>query len=227
MSLRGNAAVMCQHVDELLAAVGNATCGGAIQEKANNLFLSRLQRNSEDINQYCASLQMLFNRARRAYDEDQRSFLTFSRQFLSGLRNRDVARAIIEREPPVGQMVDALREAAITIEERRNYFKQSNIMNKALAGGHQAPGNPGLAPGRSHSEPMELGSINQQNKGKKPSGNSNSVSNANVVGGNGQKKNPPKNGQNSKPQNSAKAALNQVRGLRTLLKAGIVSTAKR
>ena len=126
VSLAGKAAIMCQHitgdtygtVEELLEAIGNATCGGAIQEKANNLFLNRLQHKSEDINQFCASLQMLFN---RAFDEDQRSYLTFSRQFLSGLRDRDVAKAIIEREPPVAHNVEALCEAAITIEEHIPY----------------------------------------------------------------------------------------------------------
>ena len=79
-------------------------------------------------------------------------------------------------------------------------------MNKALSGGYQAPRNPGPTPRRSHSEPMELGSVNQRNKGKKPSGNSNSVSNAEATNNNEQKKNPPKYGQKNKPQNSAKAA---------------------
>ena len=62
-SLQGSANVMCQHimgdtyatVDLLLAAVGNTTCGGAVQEKANNLFFKRAQKQSEDISQYCTS----------------------------------------------------------------------------------------------------------------------------------------------------------------------------
>ena len=61
-SLQGSASVMCQHIvgatfpttDALLAAIGNATCSGAIQEKANNLFFSRTQRADEDIGRYCA-----------------------------------------------------------------------------------------------------------------------------------------------------------------------------
>ena len=70
---------------------------------------------------------------------NQRSYLTFSRQFLSGLHDRDVAKAIIEREPAVAHNVEALRKAAITIEERRNYYRQSNYMNKALSGGQPPP----------------------------------------------------------------------------------------
>ena len=59
---------------------------------------------------------------------------------------------------------------------------------------------------------MELGSVNQRNKVKKQSGNSNAVSNANTTGGNGQKKNPPKNGPGFKPGNSAKAAAKSGSG---------------
>ena len=85
-SLRGSTNVMCHHimgdtyatVDLLLAAVGNTTCGGAVQEKANNLFFKGAQKANEDISQYCASLEMLYN---CAYEPNQRSHLTFKGNF--------------------------------------------------------------------------------------------------------------------------------------------------
>ena len=79
-------------VDLLLAAIGNTTCSGAAQEKANSLFFKRAQKANDDISQFCASLEMLFN---RAYEQDQRSHSIFQRQFLIGLKDREITRMLI------------------------------------------------------------------------------------------------------------------------------------
>ena len=182
-SLRGSAAVMCQHimgdtyatVDELLATVGNTTCGGAVQEKANNLFFRRTQKQDEDISRYCASLVMLYN---RAYEPDQRSHLTFQRQFLIGLRDREIARMLIEREPPIEQNIEALRTAAVTIFERRTWSAQNDQQHKQLNQGCQYPQGTAPPAARTHGEPMELGGVNKP----KGSGKRGQVSNGNTAG---------------------------------------------
>ena len=207
-SLRGDAAVMCQHmtgetyedVEGLLAAVGNVTCGGAAQAKAINLFNKRYQSKNEDINRFCASLEMLFN---RAYEPDQRSHHVFERQFLIGLRDREVVRLIIERDPPIEQNIPALRNAAVTITERRTLCEQSEQQHKQLRQGRQNPQGPAATPARSQVEPMDVSSTNKPNKsknGRKQGQVSNANANAANKGKNSQSKS--KNG----PQQSQKSS---------------------
>jgi hypothetical protein len=207
---------MCQHLspftfdssNALLAAIGDATCGGAIHEKANNLFLSRAQKANEDISQFFSSLEMLWN---RAFDVNSRSFQTFFRQFLAGLSNREVAKAIAEREPPIPPNLEDLRHAAIEIEERKNYYRYSNVMHQVLAkGGKSTEAYVPPAPSSNYrGEPMEIGSINKprkpnNNQQKGPKGPNKSqgknVSNANVNSGNLGTSQKPKN--QPKPSNS-------------------------
>ena len=202
-SLRGDAEVMCQHItgatypttEELLVAIGTATCGGAMQEKANNLFFSRGQRADEDIGRYCASLVMLFN---RAYTVDQRSHYTFQRQFLIGLRDREVARMLIEREPPIAQNIPALRTAAVTLVERRNKVAQNEQQHKQLRQGRPAP-QAATPTVRNHGEPMELGAVNKPGGG----GKRGQVSNANAAGPARNAQSKPKNGSKAKPQSGS------------------------
>ena len=209
-SLKGSALAMCQHLvpwdyltsTEMIKAIGDATCGGAIQEKANNLFLSRAQKQNEDIAQYCCSLEMLYN---RAFNTGERSFLTFYRQFLAGLQNREVAKAIAEKDFRP-ENIDDLRHVAIEVEEKKNYFKQSNAMHSVLTKGGKVI-NAYTPPSLSNSsnyrgEPMEIGAVNKpKNQARNPpKGNSNSqprkanVSNANSGSLN---KNKPKSSPNS------------------------------
>ena len=211
-ALRGKAAIMCQHmtgetylnVDALLTAIGNVTCGGAAQDKASNLFFKRYQGDDEDISQFAASLAMLFH---RAYEPDQRAHHVYRRQFLIGLKDREVVRLIIEREPPVEPNIEALRNAAVTLFEKLTLRKQSEQQHREIRRGIVNPQGRSTAPARSQVEPMDVSSADKSKSKSKNKGKQGHVANANANAANKGNKSKSKNG--SQPQKASGSGGNQ------------------
>ena len=122
-------------MDHLRAAI----CGGAVAEKAMVLFMNARQRDNDDITAYGNALENLW---RRAYpNQADRSVSMLRKQFLSGLRDLDVADEIIKREQGIPAVFRDLRDLAVAISSRHEIVKQNRIMNKNVLQNKGGQGN--------------------------------------------------------------------------------------